>query len=88
MDGDRLTDSSGRVWTRKHRQWLSRTDAGRLLRQGGPVALYRADDVVRWLPPDEAADWWAQVQDHLEVPGVRGAPPDPVGLTYGAHLWR
>ena len=88
VDGDRLIDSSGRVWVRKHTQWLSATDAGRLLERGGPVALYDSAGRVRWLQPDEAVAWWAQAEDHLEVPGVRGARPDSAGLTYGAHRWR
>lgn len=89
VDGDRLTDSSGRVWARKHSQWLSPTDAGKLLQRGGAVALYGpTDGSVRWLGPREAAEWWAQAKGHLEVPGGSGAPPDDAGLRYGAHLWR
>lgn len=89
VDGDRLVDSSGRVWARKHSQWVSASDAGRLLKRGGPVARYdAAGGPVRWLQPDEAAAWWAQAKDHLEVPGVSAAPPDSTGRTYGAHLWR
>jgi hypothetical protein len=87
--GDRLTDSSGRVWVRKHSQWLSPTAAGKLLKRGGAVARYgTTGGPVHWLQPDEAAAWWAQAKDHVEVPGVSVAPPDNAGLTYGAHLWR
>lgn len=89
IDGDRLTDGNGRIWARKHSQWLSPTDASRLLRRGGAVALYDSSEgPVCWLQPDEAAAWWAQAKDHLAVPGSTGAPPDHAGRTYGAHLWR
>lgn len=89
VDGDRLIDGDGRVWARKHGEWLSASDAGRILRRGGQVARYSAvGGSVRWLEPDEAAVWWAQAKDHLEGPGRPAAPPDGAGLTYGAQLWR
>ncbi len=51
IDGDRFTDSSGRVWARKHRQWLSPHDAGKLLKRGGAVACYGTTRRSRALAP-------------------------------------